>query len=379
LVNSLPHVRAYYSLNTGILYTPPSGESKSRISIVNILTNTFRLVLRNDPPGLLPSLYLLSNSLAPPYSPIELGIGSSVISKAIQHVSGLTPAALKRLYNQSGDPGDVAFAAKSNVRTLIPHPALRVRGVYDTLLRIAHTKGTGAARSKQALVEKLLVAARGEEARFLVRTLVQNLRVGAVRTSILTALARAATLTPAASAVPPSSSSRFAAVPDLLRRAQPVCPAVAPGKSKKKTAPDEARDALAAVLVEAEALVKQVFVQHPSYDDLASALLEAGLEGLAERVRLSVGTDRVQFGPVSSSSLRLSLFLGIPLHPTLGSPTRSLDEIYERLQDLPFTAEFKYDGQRAQIHASRGEDGALPLVKLFSRHLEDMTEKVRPL
>ncbi|EED78152.1 predicted protein, partial [Postia placenta Mad-698-R] len=39
-----------------------------------------------------------------------------------------------------------------------------------------------------------------------------------------------------------------------------------------------------------------------------------------------------------------------------------------------FTAEFKYDGQRAQIHASK--DGDLRVnVKIFSRHLEDMTDK----
>lgn len=53
---------------------------------------------------------------------------------------------------------------------------------------------------------------------------------------------------------------------------------------------------------------------------------------------------------------------------------RSLEEIYERLGELAFSAEFKYDGQRAQIHASKvGESVA---VKIFSRHLEDMTEKV---
>lgn len=67
---------------------------------------------------------------------------------------------------------------------------------------------------------------------------------------------------------------------------------------------------------------------------------------------------------------------GIPLLPTLGSPTRSLDEIYERLGDLPFSAEFKYDGQRAQIHAAR-KTGSQPFVKIFSRHLEDMTDKAR--
>lgn len=66
---------------------------------------------------------------------------------------------------------------------------------------------------------------------------------------------------------------------------------------------------------------------------------------------------------------------GVPLLPTLGSPTRSLDEIYDRLGALPFTAEFKYDGQRAQIHALR-DGGPHPYVKIFSRHLEDMTDKV---
>ncbi len=67
--------------------------------------------------------------------------------------------------------------------------------------------------------------------------------------------------------------------------------------------------------------------------------------------------------------------VGTPLQPTLGSPMRSLDDVYERVCGLPFTAEFKYDGQRVQIHAKKSDDGQ-PTVSLFSRHLEDMTEKV---
>jgi DNA ligase-1 len=66
--------------------------------------------------------------------------------------------------------------------------------------------------------------------------------------------------------------------------------------------------------------------------------------------------------------------VGIPLHPTLGSPIRSLDEIYDRLGDLPFAAEFKLDGQRCQAHVSRSDSRVA--VQLFSRHLEDMTAKV---
>ncbi|KAH9935300.1 uncharacterized protein B0H18DRAFT_975196 [Fomitopsis serialis] len=273
--------------------------TRSRIAILNTLTNCLRTITKHHPHSILPALYLLSNSLSPPYSPLELGLGGSTISKAIQHVSGLSASALKRLYNSTGDPGDVAFEAKSNVRTLIPHPPLLVAGVYESLLKIARAKGQGAAKQKQSIVEKLLVAAKGEETRFLVRTLCQNLP-----------LARAMALTP-----PPGVVS-----------ADPDSPYYG--------------------------LLKRVYVQHPNYDDIVKALLDTGLEDLASRVPLSVG---------------------IPLLPTLGSPTRSLDEIYDRLGFLPFTAEFKYDGQRAQIHAWR-ECGRIS-VKIFSRHLEDMTDK----
>lgn len=83
-----------------------------------------------------------------------------------------------------------------------------------------------------------------------------------------------------------------------------------------------------------------------------------------------LGNSHYSFDPIL-----FLIFVGVPLHPTLGSPTRSLDEVYERLHEQPFAAEFKYDGQRAQLHASRGDTGLLT-VKIFSRHLEDMTDKV---
>ncbi|KAG9315025.1 ATP-dependent DNA ligase [Chiua virens] len=123
-------------------------ETRSRIDILNALTNTLRSLILYHPPSLLPSLYLMSNSLSPAYCSLELGTGSSVISKAIQHVSGLTPAALRRLYNSLGDPGDAAFAAKSNVGTLVAHPPLLIETVYESMLKIARVKGQGAARQK---------------------------------------------------------------------------------------------------------------------------------------------------------------------------------------------------------------------------------------
>lgn len=79
--------------------------TRSRIAKLNTLTNALRAISRQHPASLLPALYLLSNTLSPPYSPIELGLGPAIISKAIQHVSGLSSAALRRLYTSTGDPG----------------------------------------------------------------------------------------------------------------------------------------------------------------------------------------------------------------------------------------------------------------------------------
>ncbi|KAG1737677.1 ATP-dependent DNA ligase [Suillus lakei] len=322
--------------------------TRSRTIIINTLTNTLRTLLNWHRPSLLPSLYLLSNCLVPPYSPVELGIGSSVISKAIQHISGLTSSALRRLYNSFGDPGDVAFEAKSNIRTLVPHPPLFIVAVYECLLKIANSKGQGAAKQKQAIVEKLLVTAKGEESRYLVRTLSLNLRVGAVRTSILTALARALVLTSQTSlGGPVRDYSPYHATSQSISSVQPLA-------AEGKKVSDPARDELHEKFVQAEALIKKVFVQHPNYEHIIAGLFNGGLDSLEVHVPLTVG---------------------IPLHPTLGSPTRSLDEIYDRLGDLPFAAEFKYDGQRAQIHGVRGVNNGNPSVHIFSRHLEDMTTK----
>lgn len=342
-------------------------QTRSRIAIINILTNVLRTFIVKHPASLLPAVYLLSNSLGPSFVAIELGLGSSIISRSLQQISGLSGAALKKLYNTSGDPGDVAYAAKFNIRTLIPHPPLSVPYVYQSMLKICACRGQGAAKEKQKIVEKLLLAATGEEVRYLTRTLCQNLRVGAVRTSILTALARAFALTPPASIkdriIETNAVGSLHVPPTLISELRSQ---VASSKGKTR---DLTQERLSTTFKLAENLIKQVYVKHPSYDQIIPALLDNGLDTLAERVPMTVGT----FSLGIIIPYLVLILVGIPIHPMLGSPTRSLDEIYHRLGDLHFSAEFKYDGQRAQIHASKiGQDYH---IKIFSRHLEDMTSK----
>ena len=99
------------------------------------------------------------------------------MSKAVQEVSGLQPRDLKKLWEKWGDPGDVAYEAKSNLRTLVKPSPLLVGDVYNRLLGLRKIKGQSSGKVKGDVVRKLMVQARGEEVRFLVRSMIGNLRV----------------------------------------------------------------------------------------------------------------------------------------------------------------------------------------------------------
>jgi DNA ligase-1 len=110
------------------------------------------------------------------------------------------------------------------------------------------------------------------------------------------------------------------------------------------------KDELTEVYHKGEEIVKACFARRPNYNDIVPTLLEIGV--------------------CEELLIRCGLALHIPLRPMLGSITRDLGEMLTKLQGRNFSCEYKYDGQRAQVHCD--EKGK---VTIFSRHLEVMTEK----
>ncbi|KNC97744.1 DNA ligase I, ATP-dependent (dnl1) [Spizellomyces punctatus DAOM BR117] len=290
----------------------------TRQVITNILTNMLRTIIRNAPEDLLPALYLCTNSLAPPYEGVELGIGPQILLKTITSISDMSSKAVKAAWEKYGDWGDVVFTARVKMQMLVKPKALLVSGVLQTLRKIAQLKGQGTLNQKSDLIKKMMVACEGEELRYLTRTLVSHLRIGAVRTTILIALSHAAVL-----------EHSFA-------------------PSEIKTTP---RDAIKTRFKLAEQIIKECYAQVPNYDRLVAALLDpaTGLSRMGDVLKCTVG---------------------IPIRPMLGKITRDLADVFEKLEGLNYCADFKYDGQRAQIHLS--ETGQ---VSIFSRHLETITDK----
>jgi len=271
-------------------------------------------------------VWLSTNAISPPYIDLELGLGGSAITKALKKVCGLDNTGLKTLYNKYGDAGDVAFEAKKRQSFTLRKPKpLTIKGVFESLVKIANSKGQGSQEVKQRIVERLLQDARGaEESRYIVRTLVQHLRIGAVKTTMLIALSRAFLLSRPSGATFPIHSRQE------LERLKKV--------------------ELTEIYHKAQEIVKACFARRPNYNDLVPTLLEIGV------------CDKLL--------LRCGLTLHIPLRPMLGSITRDLGDMLTKLQGRDFSCEFKYDGQRAQVHCD--QQGT---VSIFSRHLELMTEK----
>ncbi|MCJ1337140.1 hypothetical protein MMC09_002419 [Bachmanniomyces sp. S44760] len=300
--------------------------TQSRIKIVDTLVNLLRTIIEADQDSLLPTVWLATNSISPPYISLELGLGGSAISKALKKVCGLDNSGLKSLYNKHGDAGDVAFEAKKRQSFTLRKPKpLTIKGVFQGLVKVANSKGNGSQKFKQRIVERLLQDAQGaEESRYIVRTLVQHLRIGAVRTTMLIALSRAFLLSRPLGA---DFAVRFQ--DDLVKLR---------------------KEALAEIYSPGEELVKACFAKRPNYNDLIPCLLEVGI--------------------ADELLVRCGLALHIPLRPMLGSITRDLGEMLTKLQGRDFSCEYKYDGQRAQVHCDdKGK------VSIFSRHLEVMTGK----
>lgn len=301
--------------------------TSSRLKIIEILSNYMRSVIVLTPEDLLPSIYMCLNQLAPAYHSLELGIAETYLMKAIGQCTGRTLAQVKAAAAKSGDLGRVAEQARATQRTMVTPQKLTARKVFHTLKEIAHMTGQASVNKKINKIQSLYVACRHSEARYLIRSLEGKLRIGLAEQSVLQALALATATTP---------------------------PAQSSGDQVLDASRGVASDVFKMRVDEHSLLIKTTYCECPNYDAIVPVLLQHGVAALPEHCRLTPG---------------------VPLKPMLAHPTKGVSEVFDRFDKESFTCEWKYDGERAQIHVPGVDAPKLDAAAVFSRNQEDNTSK----
>ncbi len=231
----------------------------------------------------------LSGRPFPAYAESTLQVGGSLLWQVVQEISGQSESLMVAAYRKHGDLGSAAYDV---LRSTAPAgSSLQLRQVEQIFREIAATRGPSA---KAERVRELLEQASAAEAKYLIKIMTGELRIGLKESLVEEAIAKA-----------------YGAPLSQLQRANML------------------------------------------------------LGDIGETLRLAAE------GRLAEARLRMFHPIGF----MLASPVDSPDEAFAFFPHAQ--VEDKYDGIRAQAHASRGE------VRLFSRTLDDVTgsfpELVAPL
>ena len=155
-----------------------------------ILIDRLAVLLAQTPEELLPQVcYLCQGLVAPEFAAVDLGLAEKLALRAVATATGVEPGEVVAAVREAGDLGQAAeqlLAATAGER----EPGLHVDTVVDTLHEIARAGGSGSQGRKLGLLADLLALATPLEARYLLRLVTGNLRLGIGTPTILDALAQ---------------------------------------------------------------------------------------------------------------------------------------------------------------------------------------------
>lgn len=161
----------------------------SKLEKVEILAAAFKRCSEQD----LPYMVLLSGGrVFPNYDQTELGVAQQLAIKAISKAAGEPVARAEKKFKSTGDLGLVVefFASHKKQRTLGSKP-LTIEKVFQNLQDMTKHIGKGSQGRKLNLMAELLSAASPLEAKYIIRTVLQQLRIGIAEGVIRDAIAKA--------------------------------------------------------------------------------------------------------------------------------------------------------------------------------------------
>ena len=115
-------------------------------------------------------------------------VGGSIISAALSEATGVSLEDMSPRYVKLGDPGDLAMEIVAEAKRSAAIPSITLVEVESTITRLSETRGT---KNKTAILSNALHRASPLEAKYLVKLLAGDLRIGLREGLVEDAIARA--------------------------------------------------------------------------------------------------------------------------------------------------------------------------------------------
>lgn len=285
-------------------------KTSKRLEKTSLLAEFLKHVQSNELPEV---CLLLQGRVYPLWDERKLGIAAQLMIKALHAATGLSLGVIEKEWKKTGDLGLVAerLMATRRQATLVVHE-LTVSKVFHNLQKLAALAGSGSVGVKINGIVELLSSSTPREAKYLVRTVLEDLRIGVGDGSLRDALVWA-----------------FLA-DDLDIRYQ---------ENELLLAEDKRP--------EYNRRIALVQIAYDLTNDLGMVALCAKQKGLP-------GLEAISLKP------------GIPTKVMLAQKVQDFNEGFEAV-GKPCCVEYKLDGFRIQIHATGKE------ILLFTRRLENVT------
>ena len=286
--------------------------TSKRLEKTFIISKLFRKTAEEDIDRI---VLLVQGRVFPLWDDTKIGVSERLIIKAISTVSGASSDRVEKEWKNIGDLGQVAekLVQKKSQATLFSND-LTVEKVFGNIKSLAGMEGQGSVDHKVKTIAELLSSAKPLEARYVVRTILEDLRVGVG-----------------------SGSIRDAIVWAFFEKQAKINY----DEEKRSITPDD-REAYKKLVAE----VQGAFDLKADFAEIAKLIMRKGEDAFKD----------------------LELKPGSPINVMLYQKAKSLEDAFERV-GKPCALEFKYDGFRMLIHRS-GRD-----IKLFTRRLEEVTKQ----
>src|SRR3989344_7594326 len=124
-------------------------------------------------------MLLLEGRIFPNYDAREIGVAARLMLKSLSIATGISIDKIENEWKKQGDLGLVAeIIIKTKKQATLHSAKLTVKKVFDNIRKLAELEGEGTVDRKTQLIAELLTSAKPVESKFIVKTILSEMRIG---------------------------------------------------------------------------------------------------------------------------------------------------------------------------------------------------------